>query len=460
MIVGEFYDGNAALLNNWVNSVYNAMDADTRAAMVCRVFDFTLRDALKQACDGFGYDVRNLYGSNMVAQGGTPSRVVTFCNNHDFRDAGAPIQNDADLAYAFMFLHGNLGSPSVFYPDYFGTDVIHTPGERLKTDIDILIKAKQQYIDGNWNHINLNPVGSFYGQSYASGYPNTTIAMQIKGGGGIGNQDAIAVINFAGETLDMTTFIEGTNISNGDTFTDITGKSLLPRTVVNGFQMRVVVPPRSFALYVKQPSECAHTNKVFVDQNATGRANGLSWSDAVTHLPSAIALADACASVDTILIAEGTYSTHFDAGSHNGLEIGDGMYIAGGFPSGGSSWANRDIATYETTISGSHSEAYHVITRASGSITSTIDGIFVTYGSAYGSTAADQVAGGLVNHGVLSLIDVWFAQHSAAQAPEILLNYGQLECTRIYTMPTDGNKASVFNGSAGMLKFVEEAMIK
>ncbi len=43
LIVGEFYDANSSLLKGWVDDVYSYMDAATQAAIVPRVFDFSLR---------------------------------------------------------------------------------------------------------------------------------------------------------------------------------------------------------------------------------------------------------------------------------------------------------------------------------------------------------------------------------------------------------------------------------
>ncbi|MBK7427127.1 MAG: hypothetical protein IPI60_08885 [Saprospiraceae bacterium] len=86
LVVGEFFDGSPTLLKNWVDAV-NA--SKTSNDVPVRVFDFAMRNALKDACDGFG-DKRTLFNSGLVdAAGMSGFSVVTFINNHDFRSFGA-----------------------------------------------------------------------------------------------------------------------------------------------------------------------------------------------------------------------------------------------------------------------------------------------------------------------------------------------------------------------------------
>lgn len=455
MIVGEFFDTNPGSLNGWASSVYNQMDTDTRAAMSPQVFDFTLRYALKDACDAFGYDVRNLYGANMVANGGAGDRTVTFCNNHDFRENGQPIWNDPDLAYAFMFLHGNLGTPCVYYPDYFGTNIPHTQGLKLDTDIDILIDVRKKYIANNWNHINLNQ--GFYSQFFASGSPSATILMQVKGGGGNGQQDVVAVINFSGDPLDVYTTIEGTNVSPGNTFVDVTGKALLPTTIVNGgYEIRAVVPPRSFALYVKSPSSsCTGQSTVYVDNSATGQGNGLSWEDASTYLPAALQLASTCSEIDTIKIAAGDYGIAFESDAAATLSVPNGIVVYGGYPAGGSTTSSRDLDLYPTTITGAFAEARRILYHGPGADTTVLDGITIEAGMANGSELIDQQAAGLLNYGKMHLRDVAFEQMSATAGPEVILNRGAgayLSMQGVEIEGADADKSDVRNDQSATLE--------
>jgi len=147
LVVGEFYDGNSAVLKDWIDDVYFYMDAATKSAIIPRVFDFSLRGALKEACDNFddNHDVRNVFNSSVVdAQGMNGFNVVTFVGNHDFRDAGQYIQNDLILAYSYILTNNQIGLPCVFYPDYYTVDGYPTAG--AKSQIDALFSVHKQYI--------------------------------------------------------------------------------------------------------------------------------------------------------------------------------------------------------------------------------------------------------------------------------------------------------------------------
>ena len=86
LVVGEFFDYNPNVLNGWVNAVYSYMTQAAKDAIKVRVFDFALRSALKDACDVFQNDVRNIFNSGVVrGAGGSPFNVVTFVDNHDLR---------------------------------------------------------------------------------------------------------------------------------------------------------------------------------------------------------------------------------------------------------------------------------------------------------------------------------------------------------------------------------------
>ena len=131
LVVGEFYDGNSAALKSWIDGVYSYMDAATKSAIMPRVFDFSLRSALKEACDNSSYDVRNVFNSSIVdAQPGTNGfNVVTFVGNHDFRETGQYIQNDLILAYAYILTNNQIGLPCIFYPDYYSVSGFPNAGK-------------------------------------------------------------------------------------------------------------------------------------------------------------------------------------------------------------------------------------------------------------------------------------------------------------------------------------------
>ena len=95
---------------------------------------------------------------------------------------------------------------------------------------------------------------------------------------------------------------------------------------------------------------------ICVDINAAGANNGLNWFNAFNHLQDGLAEADYG---DTILVAEGTYSPDEDTADPAGTGVRtdtfgliSGVALYGGFPSGGSDFADRDPNRYETILSG------------------------------------------------------------------------------------------------------------
>jgi hypothetical protein len=244
VVVGEFFDGNSFTLKNWVDQATAAMDDETRAAVRIRAFDFGLREALKQACDAFGYDARNVFESGMVdAAGSSGFDAITFVNNHDFRYPGQEVINNPELAYAYILTNNRVGLPCVFYPDYY-------LGGAMRYQIQGLMEVQRRYIAGSPITEYLNEFGSFYSGNYLSGFPNTTLIYQLSGGPS--GRSAVVVINFAGETLRLDHSLNTGFVPIGDTLTDIFSVSPNPFAIVNGSsQAYFEVPARSFGVWVQ-----------------------------------------------------------------------------------------------------------------------------------------------------------------------------------------------------------------
>ncbi len=242
LVVGEFYDGNAWTLKSWLDNVKNSMDADTKAAIQPRVFDFALREALKNACDMFGYDARNIFTSGLVdAAGASGFDAVTFAGNHDFREHGQWIENDLILAYAYILTNNQVGLPCVFYKDYINGG--------LQSQIDSLMAVHKKYIFGATSRDYLSRIGTPYSQSFSSGYPNTTVLYQLMNTPS--GQDVIVAINFAGEPLNVTQALNTTNLNSGDVLVDVLGRSGSLSTTISGYQAQFTVPARSYSVWVK-----------------------------------------------------------------------------------------------------------------------------------------------------------------------------------------------------------------
>lgn len=241
-VVGEFYDGNAGTLKSWLDNVKNSMDADTKSAIQPRVFDFALRDALKQACDSYGYDARNIFTSGLVdAAGASGFDAVTFVGNHDFREPGQWVENDPILAYAYILTNNQVGLPCVFYKDYIN--------EGLQPQIDSLMAVHKKYIYGASSRDYLSRIGTPYSQSFSSGYANTTVLYQLMNTPS--GQDVIVAINFAGQPLNVTQALNTSNLASGDVLVDVLGRSGSVSTTINGYQANFVLPARDYSVWVK-----------------------------------------------------------------------------------------------------------------------------------------------------------------------------------------------------------------
>ena len=270
MVVGEFYDGNSATLKGWVDNVLANMDADTKAAITPRVFDFSLRSALEAASDQFGNDVRNIFTASIVdAQSASGSNVVTFTDNHDFRDEGQPIDNDPILAYAYILTNNQVGLPSVYYKDYYDGG--------LEDEINVLISLHKNYTYGASQRDYLSSNGTSYSQTFTTGLATTTLFYQLNGGAA--GKDVLVAINYAGEALDVTHEVNtgSMNISNGDTLVDMVGYSSPPFVIVDGSNnVQFEIPSRGYTVWVEgaQFSDTETVNNSTTTYNFNESADG------------------------------------------------------------------------------------------------------------------------------------------------------------------------------------------
>jgi alpha-amylase len=253
MVVGEFFDGNPTLLKDWVDAVNAGITSSTS---LVRIFDFTLRNALKEACDNGGYDRRNVFNSSLRDNGLSGHNVATFVNNHDFRGPGEPVQNDALLAYAYILTNNQLGVPTVFYPDLFGTVIPNAPVMNLQTEIAQLMSIHKEHIFGAPTVEYLNRFSTPYGADYQIGSANDALIYQISNGGLSSDDEVVVAINFGNQTLKVNHAINvpvnrGSNTA-ALTFTDMTGNAFNSTATTDGTDRLLIdVPARSYAVYVK-----------------------------------------------------------------------------------------------------------------------------------------------------------------------------------------------------------------
>lgn len=132
-------------------------------------------------------------------------------------------------------------------------------------------------------------------------------------------------------------------------------------------------------------------DKLFVDHAATGKLDGNSWPDASHELSVALELAG-CRSVDSVLVAQGTYLPNLINDRQGSFNIPDSTSVFGGFPTGGSIFALRNPVTHITRLSGDlgainniADNAYHVVKIDSAAKSVLLDGISISHGNANGT---------------------------------------------------------------------------
>lgn len=262
LAVGEWYGTNTGELAGWVNNVLSYMDADTKVDIHPRIFDFSLRENLRKACDDGSFDSRDIFQGSIVDVEGLPGfHVVTFLNNHDFRDASgfaSLIQNDPILGYVYLLTNNKLGLPSVFYPDYAGYPIdpvnysYHPSGlSPMKVDIDKLIQIHQSYIFGATGQDYLNRYSTPYSSNYIAGTADKALIYQVSGGAG--GTEVIVAINYGNTALEVDHQINLINgLSVGSQLTDIVGNSNFTYAEVNGSnQIYISLPARSWSVWVQ-----------------------------------------------------------------------------------------------------------------------------------------------------------------------------------------------------------------
>ncbi len=254
VFVGDYPTADARLLKNWIDSVQYHLPAAVRSVVDVRLLDYPLQQALQRVCDSTQqFDVRTLFTSGMVNAGAiNPFSAVTFARPFSDTTLAKPIHRSLLLAYAYLLTNNQVGLPVIHYQDYFD----------WKPDIDRLLALHKAYIYQASTAYYLNAEEASYFADYASGTPATSLIYQLSGG--IGEREIIVAINFAEEPLSVLQQVDSTNWLVGDTLTDVLGRSEFPyRKLGEGHQVRLVVPPRSYAVWVQgQVSEVLDVNGV------------------------------------------------------------------------------------------------------------------------------------------------------------------------------------------------------
>lgn len=460
LIVGESFDFSADVLKSWVDNVENAMTTTTKNV---RVFDFALRSALKSASDQFGYDVRNVFNAGIVnGAGGLADQSVTFVNNHDFRGTDEHVLNNPQLAYCYILTNPTVGLPTIFYPDYFGTDLPEGPDAYLKDEIDILLNIKTNFINGTTQTNYISNFGSPTSINFNSGFASTSLIYQSADPAQ--SIESLVAINYAGDTMDVSFVWPKMLGSSNLLLIDKTGRSLTPIVIPEvDNTIRLMVPPQSYAVWTTSDVafDCVFSDTLYVDLNAAGSNSGKNWTNAMTSLNSAIALTKVCPNIQEIWVKEGTYKSNFTDKRESNFNLDSQIKLYGGFPTvGNPEMDDRDWLNNPTVLSGdigassqTLDNTYHVLSCLSTMDTVFVDGFTISGGQADGSSEFAK-GGGIYNLGVLSLKNVLIESNLADEQGRAIYNddAATLIMEAVQVLNNSGSSEDLFIGGNGVVR--------
>ena len=141
-VVAEYWEDGESI-EQWLAKVNGFSDNQVAA------FDFPLRYKLKEVCDTFHYDLRELTQDGAIVTN-SPRKAVTFVDNHDM--GANMIVNDKMLAYSYILVHE--GYPSVFWYDYYNNGLARTG---TPNGIDALIAAHHRHAGGDSQILHVDP---------------------------------------------------------------------------------------------------------------------------------------------------------------------------------------------------------------------------------------------------------------------------------------------------------------
>ena len=159
--VGEYFSYN-------VESLLNYLDYNTQ---INSLFDVPLHFHFKEASESSGnYNMRNIFEETLVDR--RPTKAVTFVDNHDTQ-IGQSLESWIQpwfkpLAYA-MIMFRNVGTPCIFYGDYYGIPHNKYSGMKELLDTFLLVRKYLAYGDENdylddYNIIGWTRSGDYYHQ--------------------------------------------------------------------------------------------------------------------------------------------------------------------------------------------------------------------------------------------------------------------------------------------------------
>ncbi|HEX8683017.1 MAG TPA: LamG-like jellyroll fold domain-containing protein, partial [Ardenticatenaceae bacterium] len=193
---------------------------------------------------------------------------------------------------------------------------------------------------------------------------------------------------------------------------------------------------------------CYPHTRLYVDASAPDGGTGSSWADAFNHLQDALTLAGNCGYAAEIWVAGGSYYPDEGRGQSDGsssstFTLPAGVKVYGGFAGNETSLSERDWTANPTILSGDIAQddlteatgvvgdtanhlgtnSLHVVSAASATSASRLDGFTITAGHAMGSGVAAD-GGGMTQPGYATLANLAFTGNYAADAGGALNSYG------------------------------------
>ncbi len=222
------------------------------------------------------------------------------------------------------------------------------------------------------------------------------------------------------------TLCEGDSVFVAGEWQTETGLYLETFTAQNGcdsFKLSVVSP--------LGPEDWEGGTIVYVDSSATGLNNGSSWTNAFNDLQDALCIAYSIDTVNTVWVANGTYTPSPHGARLMSFVIQDSIQIFGGFAGGETELVARDPALNPTRLSGdigireaASDNAFHVIRIDPASTNSLIDGFTIQDGYADGVDFVDQRGAGVYSEGDATLSQITFENHFSTGEGSLILNLG------------------------------------
>ena len=153
---------------------------------------------------------------------------------------------------------------------------------------------------------------------------------------------------------------------------------------------------------------CTDTNRLYVNQTASGKKIGCDWENAFTDLQKALAeiSAGTFSGVKEIWVTKGTYKPTNSTNRGATFQLLNGVSIYGGFAGNETQLSERNHSSANTTIlsgdigiAGDNSDnSYHVVTGSGTNNTAFMDGFSISGGNANdGNICPNACGGGLFN---------------------------------------------------------------